>query len=263
MLVRRKAEDPDEIVATSMVLSLKDPVGYTRITTPCRGLGCNHVQCFDAALYLQLQEQAPTWTCPICNRAAPWEQLALDQYVNDILNLTPKSVEAVNVEPDGKWHIQSENETPSRRTDPTPSEDDDGDDSDDDGDPVEVSNGQSLRPSNLGTPTPHSVETAPWSVREVSTAPSAAKTSGHGTKRPREVIDLTLSDGEDDGPAPQAPRTFNSSSSVEVSGTRHPSTNQAVCQLPSPPPPSSNRKEDAHHDKGIDPESRDSPLLFG
>ncbi|OQU99706.1 SAP domain-containing protein [Cladophialophora immunda] len=236
--MRRKAEDPDEIVATSMVLSLKDPVGYTRITTPCRGVGCNHVQCFDAALYLQLQEQAPTWTCPICNRAAPWDQLALDQYVNDILNLTPKSVEAVNVEPDGKWHIQSEHETTSRRSNPTPSDDDDGDDDDDDGDLVEIRNGPSFRLSNLETLTPHSVKTPPLSSREVSTAPSAAKQSGHSKKRPREVIDLTLSDEEDDGPAPKAPRTSNSYSSVDVAATRHSPPDRVFFQLHPPPQPS-------------------------
>ncbi|OAG35373.1 hypothetical protein AYO21_10444 [Fonsecaea monophora] len=214
--MRRKAEDPDEIVATSMVLSLKDPVGYTRITTPCRGIGCNHVQCFDAALYLQLQEQAPTWTCPICNKAVPWEQLALDQYVNDILNLTPRSVEAVNVDPDGRWHIQNENETSSRRSNPTPSEDDDGDDDnndgDDDGDLVELRIGPSFRPSNVETLTPHSVKTPPLSSREVSTAPSGSKPSAQTRKRPREVIDLTLSDDDDDEPPPKVSRASNSSS---------------------------------------------------
>ncbi|KIW75777.1 hypothetical protein Z517_10520 [Fonsecaea pedrosoi CBS 271.37] len=214
--MRRKAEDPDEIVATSMVLSLKDPVGYTRITTPCRGIGCNHVQCFDAALYLQLQEQAPTWTCPICNKAVPWEQLALDQYVNDILNLTPRSVEAVNVDPDGRWHIQNENETSSRRSNPTPSEDDDGDDDnndgDDDGDLVELRVGPSFRPSNIETLTPHSVKTPPLSSREVSTAPSGSKPSAQTKKRPREVIDLTLSDDDEDEPPPKVSRASNSSS---------------------------------------------------
>src|ERR1700761_2137653 len=168
-IVRRKAEDPDEIVATSTVLSLKDPVGYTRITTPCRGTGCSHVQCFDAAYYLQLQEQAPTWTCPICNKAAPWDQLALDQYVNDILNLTPRDVEAVTVEPKGTWHIQSQaDNTGGRTSNPTPSDDEEEDD-----DLVEIGNGLGFRPPKLETLTPHSVRTPPLSSREESSAPSA------------------------------------------------------------------------------------------
>ncbi|KIX98051.1 uncharacterized protein Z520_06130 [Fonsecaea multimorphosa CBS 102226] len=232
--MRRKAEDPDELVATSMVLSLKDPVGYTRITTPCRGIGCNHLQCFDAALYLQLQEQAPTWTCPICNRAAPWNQLALDQYVNDILNLTPKSVEAVTVDPDGKWHIQSENENVGRRSNPTPSDDDDdGGNDDDDGDLVEITNGPSFRAPKLETLTPHSVKTPPLSSREVSTAPSASKSSAHSKKRPREVIDLTLSEDEDDEPPTKSGRVSRTNSSgMDASGNRH-----VFFQLHPPPPP--------------------------
>ncbi|OAP57015.1 hypothetical protein AYL99_09127 [Fonsecaea erecta] len=224
--MRRKAEDPDEVVATSMLLSLKDPVGYTRITTPCRGLGCHHLQCFDATLYLQLQEQAPTWICPICSRPAPYDQLALDQFVNDILNLTPKSVEAVIVEPDGRWHIKNENENLSRTSNPTPSDDDDGDDAeeeeDEDGDLVEITGGSSLRPLKLETLTPHSVKTPPLSSREVSTAPPASKSSAQGKKRPREVIDLTLSDDEEeeDGSASKAPRVSQAYPPANAPGSR-------------------------------------------
>jgi len=216
--MRRKAEDPDEIVATSTVLSLKDPVGYTRITTPCRGIGCNHIQCFDASFYLQLQEQAPTWTCPICNKAAPWEQLALDQYVNDILNLTPKGVEAVTVEPNGTWHIQSQGEnTGGRTSNPTPSDDGDDDDL------VEISNGSGFQLPKLETLTPLSVRTPPFSSREESTAPSTSRPSTNGNKRPRgDVIDLTLSDDEDDSRAPKLPRMSSVSSDAIVSSSRRP-----------------------------------------
>ena len=236
--MRRKAEDPDEIVATSTILSLKDPVGYTRITTPCRGIGCSHVQCFDAAYYLQLQEQAPTWTCPICNKAAPWEQLALDQYVNDILNLTPKDVESVSVEPDGKWHIPTPAENPGGRTsNPTPSDDDD-----DDEDLVEISNGPSFLTPKLETLIPHSVRTPPLSSREDSMAPSASRASTSTNKRPRgDVIDLTLSDDEDGGgPATKIPRTDSASSDRVVSSSRArppAPSDRYYFQLPPPGPP--------------------------
>lgn len=220
--MRTKADDPD-IVATSSVLSLKDPVAYTRIVTPCRSIGCNHNQCFDAACFLQLQEQAPTWTCPICNKAAPWENLVLDQYVNDILNSTPIDTEAVTVQPDGQWAIQKETETNQRKSNPTPSDDDD----DDDGDLVELGDKPNIRPK-VETLTPHSVRTPPLSSREESSAPSASRSS----KRPREdVIDLTLSD--DEAPAPKAPRLPVPSSSV-----RPPDRYQF--HLPPPGPPSYN-----------------------
>jgi E3 SUMO-protein ligase PIAS1 len=73
-----KASDPD-IEAMSSVMSLKDPVSYMRITLPCRSNICSHNQCFDAASFLQLQEQAPTWTCPICQKIVAFEGLAVDQ----------------------------------------------------------------------------------------------------------------------------------------------------------------------------------------
>jgi E3 SUMO-protein ligase PIAS1 len=215
--VRRKAEDPDEIVATSTVLSLKDPVGYTRITTPCRGTGCSHIQCFDVKYYLELQEQAPTWICPICQKHAPWESLALDQYVNDILNLTSKGVEAVIVEPNGSWHLQNQADAANGRPkNPTPSDDDDDDDDDD---LVEIRNDTTLQPPRLETLTPHSVRTPPLSFREESSAPSTSRPSANPNKRPRDVIDLTLSDDED-GPSSKAPRTSSTSSDRVISSSR-------------------------------------------
>jgi E3 SUMO-protein ligase PIAS1 len=78
--VTRRAQDAD-IVATSTKMSLKCPLSTLRIETPCRSMGCAHNQCFDAASYLQLQEQAPTWTCPVCNKYSPFENLAVDLYV--------------------------------------------------------------------------------------------------------------------------------------------------------------------------------------
>lgn len=75
-----KAQDAD-IVATSTVMSLKCPLSTLRIEVPCRSTICTHNQCFDASSFLQLQEQAPTWTCPVCNKVILFEALEVDQYV--------------------------------------------------------------------------------------------------------------------------------------------------------------------------------------
>ena len=79
-LVITNSEDP-EIVATSSIMSLKCPLSTLRIDVPCRSSVCSHNQCFDASSFLQLQEQAPTWTCPVCNKAAAYEHLQVDQSV--------------------------------------------------------------------------------------------------------------------------------------------------------------------------------------
>ncbi|KAK2761395.1 SUMO ligase siz1 [Arachnomyces sp. PD_36] len=100
--MRSKAEDSD-IVATSTIMSLKCPLSTLRIEVPCRTTMCTHNQCFDASSFLQLQEQAPTWACPVCNKATSFAGLQIDQYVDDILRSTPSAVEQVTVEPKGDW----------------------------------------------------------------------------------------------------------------------------------------------------------------
>lgn len=76
--VSKKASDPD-VVATSQVVDLKCPISFTRPTTACRGMACSHLSCFDAEAYLQLQDQAPQWVCPVCEKSLPFGQLVVDE----------------------------------------------------------------------------------------------------------------------------------------------------------------------------------------
>lgn len=218
--VNEKAQDPD-VVATSSVLSLKCPLSYMRLDVPCRGLRCAHIQCFDATSYLQLQEQGPQWLCPICNKPTPFEQLAVDEYVlslllintstnvlhryvKDILDSTPKSLEAVTIEPTGRWLLKDE-EADSNNFPTDAFFNDSGAGGDDDDDLVEISE-VSFLPSHstsrqIGTPTrptPVAAST-PTSAGRSSAAPRA--NGSNSAKRPAPpVIDLTLSSDEDDEP---------------------------------------------------------------
>lgn len=189
----RKRDDPD-IEATSTVLSLKCPLSAMRITVPMRSSQCLHNQCFDAASYLQLQEQAPTWTCPVCNRLAPFDSLQMDLYVDDILKSTSSSTEQVIIEPDGQWHLQNySSELPRPDGNPTPDEDDfEGFiEIRDNNDRISALKAESRLPSLANT-----IRTPPTSSREQSIASSSAPRSN---KRPAsEVIDLTLSDDDDE-----------------------------------------------------------------
>ena len=76
--VNKKNSDPD-IEATSSVLDLRCPLSYMRLDVPVRGTKCTHLQCFDITSYLQLQEQGPQWSCPVCSKSTPFEQLAVDE----------------------------------------------------------------------------------------------------------------------------------------------------------------------------------------
>ena len=204
--VLQDRQDAD-IETTSTVLSLKCPLSATRIVLPMRSRNCHHIQCFDASSYLMLQEQAPTWTCPICNRPASYDSLQVDHYVKEILSKTSKDTEQVTVDPKGDWHLQSQPHSTDLRTTRSstaqhtpPDEDDEFDDFIEIHDPSTTVTLPPLvtdRLSNLRQPSiPATFRTPPASSREPSIASSAPRTS---SKRPAsEVIDLTLSDDEDE-----------------------------------------------------------------
>uniref|UniRef100_A0A8C9ZXM8 Protein inhibitor of activated STAT 1 n=1 Tax=Sander lucioperca TaxID=283035 RepID=A0A8C9ZXM8_SANLU len=87
-LIKEKlTADPDsEIATTSLRVSLLCPLGKMRLMIPCRALTCSHLQCFDATLYIQMNEKKPTWVCPVCDKKAPYEHLIIDGLFVEILN---------------------------------------------------------------------------------------------------------------------------------------------------------------------------------
>lgn len=196
---------------------------------PMRSSQCSHNQCFDAASYLQLQEQAPTWTCPVCNRNAPYNSLQMDLYVDEILKSTSSSTEQVIIEPDGQWHLQNSSfETPRPNGNPTP----DDDDSEgfieirDNNDRVSVLKAESRFPSVTTT-----IRTPPMSSREQSIASSSAVRSN---KRPAsEVIDLTLSSDDEEDEDARPAKVKRSSMTGTASSFRASSSGVSLGASPS------------------------------
>uniref|UniRef100_A0A8C0FFC4 Protein inhibitor of activated STAT 3 n=1 Tax=Bubo bubo TaxID=30461 RepID=A0A8C0FFC4_BUBBB len=103
-LIKEKlTADPDsEIATTSLRVSLMCPLGKMRLIVPCRAITCTHLQCFDAALYLQMNEKKPTWTCPVCDKKAPYDGLIIDGLFMEILNSCTDCDEIQFME-DGSW----------------------------------------------------------------------------------------------------------------------------------------------------------------
>ncbi|KAM8961822.1 E3 SUMO-protein ligase PIAS2 [Pelodytes ibericus] len=103
-LIKEKlTADPDsEIATTSLRVSLMCPLGKMRLTIPCRAVTCTHLQCFDAALYLQMNEKKPTWICPVCDKKAGYESLILDGLFMEILNQC-SDVDEIKFQEDGSW----------------------------------------------------------------------------------------------------------------------------------------------------------------
>lgn len=194
ILVKNRAEDGD-IVATSSILSLKCPLSTLRIEVPSRSAICSHNQCFDANSFLQLQEQAPTWTCPICNKIVTFEHLQVDQYVDDILKSTPRSVDQVTIEPDGSW-----SQTASVKAAPRQSNDK-AESSNEEDDLIEIEDVPRISNVKREAFSEHSLLKTPSSTsREHSTASGVQPAISNNKRSSEAIVDLTLSSDEDDEP---------------------------------------------------------------
>ncbi|TCD69924.1 SUMO ligase siz1 [Steccherinum ochraceum] len=102
--MKEPLSEEDDIVVGHQKMSLKCPLSYMRIATPCRSWACVHPQCFDAFSWFSVMEQTTTWMCPVCEKPLNVEELIVDGYFDSILKATPEEVEDVIVEPDGEWH---------------------------------------------------------------------------------------------------------------------------------------------------------------
>ena len=206
-----KSNCDDDVSATSTRMSLKDPISTMRIKLPVRSSHCTHIQCFDGHMFLQLQEQAPQWNCPVCSKVVPLETLCIDKYFEDILDRTPEAIEKVDVEPNGNWTVIKEeedsqsNDTSNKRRAPY---DDDFDDNVVDLVEVEATTRKSINGesrASLATPGGVSAQslvtnTPKVAPREPSIAQSATSAQRNG-KRPQVTIDLTLDDEDEPRPA--------------------------------------------------------------
>ncbi|KAI5452495.1 E3 SUMO-protein ligase pli1 [Naganishia albida] len=96
----------DDIQLGSTKVSLKDPISYTRILNPARSDFCSHVQCFDVAQWVSVNETTPQYQCPTCERELQMNQIFIDGYFESILAACPDFVDEVIIEPDGEWHTE-------------------------------------------------------------------------------------------------------------------------------------------------------------
>ncbi|KAF2159870.1 hypothetical protein M409DRAFT_29680 [Zasmidium cellare ATCC 36951] len=197
--------DPD-IAATSARMSLKDPISTLRINLPVRSAVCKHNQCFDGSMFIQLQEQAPQWSCPVCSKSVSYESLCVDKYFEEILQKTSSSIEKVDVEPNGEWRIiKEEDDTKpaghSSRAGRAAYDDDFDDDFIEVVDPKVNGKLAAPRPTpSLLSPMPDQgfpMNTPPLSSRGVSLAPSAASATQSNKRPASAVIDLTLDDDDE------------------------------------------------------------------
>ena len=105
-LIKEKLADQDlEIATTSCKVSLACPLGKMRMVTPARASTCDHLQCFDAQLYLAMNEKKPKWTCPVCNKPALMENLLVDGFFTELISSSclPVDEHEIVLHNDGSW----------------------------------------------------------------------------------------------------------------------------------------------------------------
>lgn len=244
-LIKEKLnEDADcEIATTMLKVSLICPLGKMRMTTPCRSSTCSHLQCFDASLYLQMNERKPTWNCPVCDKPALYDNLVIDGYFQEVLasNKLSSDDSEIQLHKDGSWstHVKS-NDTCSVDTPSKPVQ------------KVEVISDD----IEVITTDPPKSSISQASV--ISSSEPSSTTAAPGG----DTVDLTLSDSDDDdlplkrkvvtrssGTASAGSTTSNaaaaaapapaSSASASVSKPKsNEDTSQSVISLDSPSPPS-------------------------
>ena len=223
--MRKKQDDDDDIVFGQSRMSLKDPLSYMRLVRPVRSSKCSHLQCFEAKWWIVGNEKHPQWLCPLCNRALRFDELIVDGFSLDILDVVPDKYDEVVIEADNAWHTEdgaygsaswlaqnSKSAQPTRAPTPTEEAEDRKPDqfrlstspdskgkrkaieilsSDDEEEEPLAKTNTGLQPPTQPQARPLSASAAPSTSRQPSAQPAPPKPNNA-------VIDLTLSDSDDD-----------------------------------------------------------------
>lgn len=105
-LIKQQLNDDDADIATDhLKVTVSCPLGKMRMSYPCRPSTCAHLQCFDAALFLQMNERKPTWQCPVCDRSAIFDTLLVDGYFLEVIKSKelPEDENDIILKQDGGW----------------------------------------------------------------------------------------------------------------------------------------------------------------
>ncbi|BES99838.1 E3 SUMO-protein ligase [Nesidiocoris tenuis] len=213
-------EDNDDIATTSLRVSLICPLGKMRMMTPARPLTCTHLQCFDAAIFLQMNEKKPTWTCPVCNKPALYDNLVVDGYFTGVLTSAdlPSDCHEIQLLKDGSWTSQTQPDTQTVQAPKASENIQEINDLDSDDDSRDTGVGSEAGSTVHKTSTPNDDRDT-----DKGSPSGDSGTGGHAPPPPAKLVtvDLTESDDECDKsePQPKADPASRSSSSEPMQVT--------------------------------------------
>jgi len=104
--VQESFKNDNEIEQVSLKVSLRCPLSLMRIKNPVRGDECQHIECFDLGSYLSVNQNHPSFECPICSSPVMFDDIIVDSYFAKILNeVTDDEVDEVIILPNGNYTI--------------------------------------------------------------------------------------------------------------------------------------------------------------
>ncbi|CAF0778338.1 unnamed protein product [Didymodactylos carnosus] len=92
-------DEEDVICTTTCKVSLLCPITQTIMQMPSKSIHCSHLTCFDLKNFLIMNEKRMTWNCPLCKKACPYETLAVDKRLENIIKSVPMNCSTVEMDP--------------------------------------------------------------------------------------------------------------------------------------------------------------------
>ena len=117
-VIKQQLNNDDADIATDeLKVSVACPLGKMRMSYPCRPLSCSHLQCFDAMLFLQMNERKPTWQCPVCDSVALYDTLLVDGYFQEVIKSAelPEEENEILLKKNGDWEPLPKDEEEEKR----------------------------------------------------------------------------------------------------------------------------------------------------
>lgn len=99
----------DDVVALSLRVSLRCPLGGVIVSNPARFASCRHLACFDLESFLYICSQTGKLQCPICMKIEPYSSLRIDWYLHTVLKQLQscgiEEVSEIEIDPSGLWKV--------------------------------------------------------------------------------------------------------------------------------------------------------------
>ncbi|KAJ4808853.1 E3 SUMO-protein ligase SIZ1 [Rhynchospora pubera] len=99
-----------EVVDNCITINLRCPISGSRIKVAARFKPCVHMGCFDLYTFVELNQHARKWQCPICLKNYSLENLIIDPYFTKITSMLSRHDEdlaEIEVNLDGSWRLKT------------------------------------------------------------------------------------------------------------------------------------------------------------